>query len=261
MGLNFYKYHGNGNDFIMIDNTKNMLALSVDRVAAICHRRFGVGADGLILINLCDKADFEMIYYNSDGNVGSMCGNGGRCAAAFAFANGIAKREMRFLAYDGLHKAMITKGSGSDDEFDVSLQLADVKDIEFNSDYIFLNTGSPHYVEFVDHLAEFDVVEMGRKTRYSEKFHPNGTNVNFVELRDNEVFVRTYERGVEDETLSCGTGVAATAIATYFKTGNTKINVHSPGGDFRVDIEKKGDIFTNIVLHAPVKIVFEGTLK
>ncbi|NOY50528.1 MAG: diaminopimelate epimerase [Chlorobi bacterium] len=260
MGLNFYKYHGNGNDFVMIDNAENRLSMSADRIAAICHRRFGVGADGLILINSCDSADFGMVYYNSDGNEGSMCGNGGRCAAAFAFANGIAERKMEFLAYDGLHKAIITKGSVSDDVFDVSLQMADVRDVEVNKHYLYLNTGSPHYVEFVDHLAEFDVVGMGRKTRYSEKFHPAGTNVNFAELRDSGVFVRTYERGVEDETLSCGTGVTATAIAAFLKTGIKNIDVHTTGGDFRVDIEKKGEVFTDIVLHAPVKIVFKGTL-
>lgn len=258
MGLKFSKYHGNGNDFVMVNNINSSVNLSTEAIAEICNRHLGIGADGLIMINNSELADFKMLYYNSDGNIASMCGNGGRCAAAFAFVNGIAEKDMSFVAFDGIHKAGVLNVNDEMTDFEISLSMSDVKNVEENDNYMFMDTGSPHYIEFVDHLAEFEVVNLGRKTRYSEKFHPGGTNVNFVELSKNRVFVRTYERGVENETLSCGTGVTATAIATYIKTGRKDIDIHTIGGDFNVKLDKVKNTFTNIVLRAPVKSVFNG---
>lgn len=258
MVLKFAKYHGNGNDFVMINNSDSNVNLSTDEIAGICSRHLGIGADGLIIIGKSDIADFKMLYFNSDGNLASMCGNGGRCAAAYAYVNDLCEKEMKFEAYDGIHKARVLSVNDENTDFVISLHMSDVTNIEENNNYMFMDTGSPHYIEFVEHLAEFDVVNSGRKTRYSEKFHPGGTNVNFVELSKNRVFVRTYERGVEDETLSCGTGVTATAIATYIKTGSKDINIHTIGGDFNVKLEKVNDSFTDIVLTAPVKAVFKG---
>ncbi len=258
MILKFAKYHGNGNDFVMVNNINSNVNLSGDEIAGICNRHLGIGADGLIIINKSDIADFKMLYYNSDGNLASMCGNGGRCAAAFAYINGLCEKQMHFEAFDGIHMAEVISTNDEMTDLLISLQMADVENVEENEKYMFMDTGSPHYIEFVEHLAEFDVVNMGRKTRYSEKFHPGGTNVNFVELSSNRVFVRTYERGVEDETLSCGTGVTATAIATYIKTGNKDIDIHTIGGDFNVKLEKVNNTFTNIVLTGPVKAVFNG---
>lgn len=259
MRFEFWKYHGNGNDFVIINNIKNHhFKLTAEQIAKICDRRYGIGADGLIFVNKSVGSDFEMVYHNSDGNVASMCGNGGRCVAAFAYSQGIANENMIFDAYDGKHKANINIKLKLDSGFDVSLQMADVDLVEDNESYYFLNTGSPHYVEFVEHLAEFDVVKYGRKTRFSEKFHPDGTNVNFAELSNERIFVRTYERGVEDETLSCGTGVTASAIAAYFKTGKTKFNVHTLGGDFKLSFKLDNDRFTNLWLQGPAIEVFKG---
>lgn len=261
MNLEFYKYHGNGNDFVIIDNVKAETELTNLQIAHICSRRIGIGADGLIFINKSDTADFEMLYYNSDGNIGSMCGNGGRCAAALAYSLNIAKQEMLFDAFDGKHKAIINEKLNGKQGFDVSLQMMDVEAVEENENYCFLDTGSPHYVEFVENLADFEVVDLGRKTRYSEKFHPNGTNVNFAELSHDRVFVRTYERGVEDETLSCGTGVTASAIAAYFKTGKTKTLIHTTGGDFMVWFTVENNKFVNLWLKGSAVEVFKGIIN
>lgn len=262
MRFEFWKYHGNGNDFIVINNIHDSkFKLSIEQIATICDRRYGIGADGLIFLNESADSDFEMVYHNSDGNVASMCGNGGRCVAAFAYSQGIANENMIFDAFDGKHKAKINLKLELESGFDVSLQLADVDLVEDNETYYFLDTGSPHYVEFVEHLAEFNVVEFGRKTRFSERFHPNGTNVNFAELSNERIFVRTYERGVEDETLSCGTGVIASAIAAYFKTGKTKVNIHTPGGDFKVSFKLDNGRFTNLWLEGPAIEVFKGVYQ
>jgi len=228
----------------------------------MCNRRFGVGADGLMYIDNSESADFEMKYYNSDGNISSMCGNGGRCIAALASHLGIVGRNMKFVAFDGLHKAIITSKNYNANKWDVSLELLDVTDIDKYEGYYFLDTGSPHYIEFVEKVAEIDVEAEGSKTRYSEKFAPAGTNVNFVEKAVDRIFVRTYERGVEHETLSCGTGVTASAIASYLESGNSNVVVHTTGGDFLVNFDHhkvdNKDTFTNIWLQGPVVMVFEG---
>lgn len=260
--MHFYKFHGNGNDFVIIDNRNNGIELNSSHVQKLCDRRFGVGADGLMLLQKSVDYDFEMVYYNSDGNVGSMCGNGGRCIVAFAYSLGIVNSKMKFMAFDGVHEAEVVGELSKGNKWDIKLQLADVGNVDSNVGYYFLDTGSPHYVEFVDKVAEIDVVSEGRKTRYSEKFAPGGTNVNFVEKDDDRIFVRTYERGVEQETLSCGTGVTASAIAAFLETGNSNIRVHTTGGDFNVSFqhlkENEKDVFTNIWLHGPAALVFEG---
>ncbi len=261
MKINFWKYQGNGNDFIIVDNRKGEIKLGKEHINKLCSRRFGIGADGLIIIASSSVADFEMLYYNSDGALSSMCGNGGRCAAMFAFLQGISDKEMIFNAYDGLHRAII-EDRCADRMCDVSLSMADVHEVEKEDNFYFLNTGSPHYVEFVEHVAEIDVVSEGRKTRYSERFMPEGTNVNFVEMDDDRIFVRTYERGVEDETLSCGTGVTASAMIAYFINGKTSQLVHTMGGEFIVSFDPKADgIFKNVWLRGPAEFVFEGKME
>lgn len=263
--MHFHKFQGNGNDFVLFDNRENTFKLNASQVQMICDRRFGIGADGLILLNPSQKHDFEMVYYNSDGNVSSLCGNGGRCIAAYARLLGIVAKKMTFDAYDGTHKAIIESEIVTGKEWDIRLQLADVNEVEIDEGYYFLNTGSPHYVEFVSKVAEIDVVNEGRKTRESERFTPEGTNVNFVEESENRIFVRTYERGVEQETLSCGTGVVASAIATFLNSGQKDIPVHTIGGDFRVTFtnikDGEKDKFTDIWLRGPVKLAFEGEIN
>jgi len=259
--INFWKYQGNGNDFVILDNRNGDIDLSNELIKRMCTRRFGVGADGLIIIAASAESDFEMIYYNSDGALSSMCGNGGRCAAMFAFLQGISGNEMIFSAYDGLHKAVI-EDRCADRLCDVSLSMADVVDVEKEDNFYFLNTGSPHYVEFVPRVAEIDVVAEGKKTRYSERFMPGGTNVNFVEMDDDRIFVRTYERGVEDETLSCGTGVTASAIVAYLINSKTSQLVHTTGGEFVVSFEPEEDgIFKNVWLRGPAEFVFKGSME
>lgn len=259
--MQFWKYQANGNDFVIVDNRNGQFDLTSDQIQKICDRYFGVGADGLMLVNSSGITDFEMRYHNSDGNISSMCGNGGRCIAMFAFLQGIADKQMQFVAFDGVHKAIIEE-KFNERICDISLSISDVAEVEKSGVYYFLDTGSPHYVEFVEYLADLDVVTEGRKTRQSERFMPDGANVNFVELRDERLFVRTYERGVENETLSCGTGVTASAIASYFITGNTSQIIHTTGGEFVVNFEhQEGDSFTNIWLRGPAELVFEGEIE
>ncbi len=256
----FYKFHGNGNDFVAVDNINSDINLTEDKVKQLCHRRYGVGADGLIEIKRSNNAQFELVYYNSDGKVGSMCGNGGRCAVAFAHYNGIFKsNSVEFMAYDGLHKAIVREKMDST-TWEISLQLSDVSYINKEKDTFVLNTGSPHYVEFVDNVEMIDVVEWGRQIRYSDKFSPDGLNVNFVERREGYIYVRTYERGVEDETLSCGTGVTASSIAEGIDNAKQVIDVKTRGGDFRVTFEINNDkrSASNIWLNGPAKMVFKG---
>jgi diaminopimelate epimerase len=261
MKLHFYKFHGNGNDFIIIDNRDNTVVLSTSQIKNLCHRRFGIGADGLMMLVNSDILDFEMVYYNSDGNISSMCGNGGRCIAAFANMMGIVSKIMKFDAYDGAHKAVIENETQSGFEWDISLQLADIKDIEINNEFYFLDTGSPHYVKFVDNVADIDVNKEGKRIRDSYQFKPNGTNVNFVELVNNRIIVRTFERGVEQETLSCGTGVTAAAIAVSLQTGQKSVSVKTAGGNFKISFDFEDDKFSNVWLRGPAKLVFEGNIN
>ncbi|MFN8239921.1 MAG: diaminopimelate epimerase [Bacteroidales bacterium] len=256
MIIPFNKYQGTGNDFVIIDNRRRIFNPKDNAlVSRLCDRRFGIGADGLILISDSCGLDFEMRYFNSDGNESTMCGNGGRCSAAFAYKNGIAGSEQRFLTADGIHKAQVT-------EEVVRLRMNEVTGIKTMGENLFINTGSPHFVTFTEQLAKLDVVAKGREIRWSETFSPGGTNVNFVELLPDGIFVRTFERGVEDETLSCGTGVTASAIASvfsgHFDTG--KINVSTKGGKLTVEFSIEGDSAKEIWLTGPATFVFGGNI-
>jgi len=255
MEIKFYKYQGTGNDFVMIDDRENKFdATDLPMVSKLCDRRFGVGADGLILIRNHADYDFEMIYFNSDGSK-SMCGNGARCAVAFSSFLGIIDSNTHFLAIDGPHTATIKGGR-------VELGMSDVTGIAKENDY-FVNTGSPHVVRFVEDLANYPVLEEGAKVRYSARYSPQGTNVNFVEvLEEDKIMVRTYERGVEDETLSCGTGVTACALVYGTKTGQNSVRVKTLGGDLEVIFmgeDQEG--FTKVTLSGPAQQVFEGRIK
>jgi diaminopimelate epimerase len=257
MQIPFNKYQGTGNDFIIIDNREGIFNPSDTIIInKLCNRRFGIGADGLILISLHNQYDFEMKYFNSDGKEGSMCGNGGRCTAAFAFRTGIAGKKQKFFAFDGPHEAEIGNGT-------VRLQMSDVTGITKVKGNYFINTGSPHYVCFVKNVSELDVFNEGKKIRWSDDFKPGGTNANFVELTNDGIFVRTFERGVEEETLSCGTGVTASAIASvlsgHFDTNI--INVRTLGGNLSVEMKPGEEKITDIRLSGPATFVFEGKIE
>lgn len=264
MEITFYKYQGTGNDFVMIDNREGAFPKDDTKlVESLCDRRFGIGADGLILLEQDRLSDFRMVYYNSDGNQSSMCGNGGRCIVAFAKQLGIIQHEAAFVATDGLHTASIT------DQGIVSLQMKDVDGVKNGYGYTFLDTGSPHHVELVDDLKIFDVKNEGARIRYSELYGKTGSNVNFVKHEGDNVFsVRTYERGVEDETLSCGTGVTAVAIAMH-ATGKAAANEQSEqtiqlnvqGGTLEVSFGFADGKYSDVFLKGPATFVFEGQIK
>ena len=258
MMLECFKYQGTGNDFVLIDNRNQDILLTTEQIKWLCDRRFGIGADGLMLLELQEGVDFKMVYYNSDGNESSMCGNGGRCITAFAKRLGIIENSAKFMAIDGVHESKI------EDEF-VSLKMNEVKQIETGENYYYLNTGSPHYVKFVDDIDNFDVFTEGKKIRYNDRFKEEGTNVNFIQKTEHELVVRTYERGVENETLSCGTGVTAAALVAAL-TGNstTKNNcaIKTLGGNLNVTFEKVLESnFYNIWLEGSAVFVFKTSIK
>lgn len=249
----FFKYQGTGNDFVMIDNRLGGFDDSIKNVQFLCHRRFGIGADGLILIENAEGFDFKMRYFNADGKEGSMCGNGGRCAVKFALDLCVFEKTCSFIAVDGPHHATV-----ENDE--VSLGMIDVEGIFDETNGYFLNTGSPHLVIFEEDLDNLDVKTKGAAIRYSDYWlSKGGANVNFVQIIDNEnIKVRTYERGVEDETFSCGTGVTAAAIAASIKKGLCqKIKIQTLGGKLKVSFEI-GQKFSEILLKGPALFVFEG---
>ena len=259
MKLTFYKYQGTGNDFIMIDNrTLSFPKNDTKLVAFLCNRKFGIGADGLILLENHEKYDFKMVYYNSDGNESSMCGNGGRSLVAFAKQLEVINNEAEFEAIDGYHFASI------DENNIVSLQMIDVDSIKIEPNYTFLNTGSPHHIQLVDDLKKVNVKEEGAKIRYSELYGKAGSNINFVTQVNNDTFsVRTYERGVEDETLSCGTGVTAVALAMYanHKTDSNKVKLNVEGGELAVSFKEENGSFSDVFLIGPAKFVFKGEIE
>lgn len=259
MKIEFYKYQGTGNDFVILENRDNIYdGLSSEQVKQICHRRFGVGADGLMMLNKHDDLDFEMIYFNADGNKSTMCGNGGRCLVKFAKHQGMFKLTYRFMAVDGPHEAEI-------DMHDiVRLKMQDVIKVDYHSGHAILDTGSPHFVKFANNVADIDVLETGREIRYSKKFEEDGINVNFVETIDEDgIFVRTYERGVEDETMSCGTGVTAAALMNaHNEKGFNRVEVKTPGGSLSVEYNKIDDEhFDNIWLCGPAELVYKGEIQ
>ena len=260
MRTEFFKYQGTGNDFVIIDNRNGHdLKLSLDQVKKLCDRKFGIGADGLMLLNEKPGFDFEMVYFNSDGRLGTMCGNGGRCLIKFAESIGIQKETYKFIATDGEHEARIdTNGI-------IYLKMNDVDMlVNHHGDYL-VDTGSPHYVKLVPQLATFDVVKKGREIRNSREFEKEGINVNFVEQLDepDKIFVRTYERGVENETLSCGTGVTAAALVCYHnENGFNEVEVKTLGGRLNVEFDRVDDgKFRNIWLCGPAERVFAGTIE
>ncbi len=256
MKVNFRKYQGTGNDFVIIDDRDHRFPdKRLDLITNICDRKFGVGADGVILIRNHAEFDFEMIYFNSDGSK-SFCGNGTRCAVSDCYSLGMIKRTTKFLSTDGIHEAEILENGI------VRLLMHNVDKVETNGDDFIIDTGSPHYVTNVERLSDLDVVKSGREIRYSERFSKNGINVNFVEQCGNIVSIRTYERGVENETLSCGTG--ATAVALSFSIGiglESPVKVIVQGGELAVEFEKLDqNRFRNIYLSGPAEFVFEGQI-
>jgi diaminopimelate epimerase len=258
MTLSFFKYQGTGNDFIILDNRAGLINfLNTEIVAQLCHRKYGIGADGLMLMNSHEQYDFEMIYYNSDGNKSTMCGNGGRCMVKFASDMGIHKYTYTFLAVDGLHEAEI-ETSGV-----VKLHMNDVDEIVYEKGHYILNTGSPHFIKIAENLENVDVQKSGSEIRFSKQFEEKGINVNFVELLENDaIFVRTYERGVEDETLSCGTGVTAAAlISAHNECGFNRVEVETLGGHLSVEFKKIDDQhFKDIWLCGPATFVYKGEI-
>lgn len=258
--IDFYKYQGTGNDFIIIDNRELTFDSSnVKLVRFLCDRRYGIGGDGLMLLENHPEHSFTMRYFNSDGNEASMCGNGGRCIAAFAAEQKIITTpdNFTFMAVDGIHHAAYNNGI-------VSLKMIDVTKVDIQDKYNFLDTGSPHYVTFSENINEINILEKGSAIRYSDTFKPNGTNVNFVQILDgNNISVRTYERGVEDETFSCGTGVVASAISAHLRKPKlTDFNIKIKGGALRVYFTKENPlIFKDIWLVGPATFVFNGQIQ
>ncbi|WP_066225309.1 diaminopimelate epimerase [Formosa haliotis] len=254
----FYKYQGTGNDFVMIDNRENTFnKQDIALINRLCDRRFGIGADGLILLENHPEVDFRMVYYNADGNESTMCGNGGRCLSQFAKDLKVIDQKGSFEAIDGMHHV----------EFDgdlVRLQMQDVFTVENHESYVFLNTGSPHHVQFENNIETFDIKTLGRNIRNGAPYYKEGTNVNFVKkLSNNEFQVRTYERGVEDETLSCGTGVTAVAIAMHYlgETEAETVHLKVQGGALQVSFNLSDEGYTNVWLIGPAKQVFKGEIE
>ena len=258
MKIKFNKYQGTGNDFVILDNRSGEFSsLDTEQIKKLCNRRFGVGGDGLMMLNNKAGYDFEMLYFNADGRPGSMCGNGGRCMIRFVFNLGIHKYTYKFLASDGEHE-------GEVDNHWIRLKMHDVNELEEHSSYVVLNTGSPHFVKYATDVENIDVVETGREIRYSKRYMPDGINVNFVEgTGEDSIFVRTYERGVEDETLSCGTGVTAAAlVSAHNPRGFNRVDVRTPGGNLSVEFTKVDDThFENIWLCGPAELVFSGEIE
>lgn len=257
----FYKYHGTGNDFILIDDRQLKVPHSEEFIRRICHRRFGIGADGLILLRNEPGYDFRMVYFNSDGKESTMCGNGGRCIIAFADFLSLIGDEARFMAIDGEHRADILHRSPG--LWQVRLTMSAVKSYRVvRGDYI-LDTGSPHLVRFVEKVSSVDVVATGRGIRFSEEFSPAGINADFAEESGKGLHVRTYERGVEDETLSCGTGVTASALAFAIRKGISSgtVPLLTAGGELAVAFKRQGEGFTNISLEGPACLVYKGLIS
>ena len=252
MHIPFYKYQGTGNDFILVDHREGALgAYTAQLVQKLCHRRLGIGADGLLLLQNAPGYDFEVIYHNADGSQG-MCGNGSRCAVHFAARLGMITKAAHFLAADGPHHAQI-----KDDL--IHLKLNDVPRVQTLEEDYWVNTGSPHYVKLVNDLEGLDVHKAGQEIRHSAPFQKEGINVNFVRLEgESKLSMRTYERGVEGETLSCGTGATAAALVAATKGHKSPITIHTQGGTLRVSFTQDNLRFQDICLIGPTRQVFQG---
>ncbi|MCC7244629.1 MAG: diaminopimelate epimerase [Saprospiraceae bacterium] len=264
--MQFWKFQGAGNDFVMVDQRQQQWLTRADqaRIERLCDRRFGIGADGLILLQNSAEYDFEMVYFNADGRESTLCGNGGRCIVAFAHQLGLIGESCRFLAIDGPHEANIQQRATG--KYWVELHMNDVQNIDFQEDNYVLNTGSPHYVRFVPNVEQADMVSEGKSVRYSDRFKAQGINVNLATLNSsgNGLRIRTYERGVEDETLACGTGVTAAALAAAVQQkweGEMEVPVQALGGNLAVRFKREGNgEFSNIWLCGPAEAVFEGRI-
>ena len=258
MKISFSKYNGAGNDFIVIDNRYNKLSLTKSQIFKLCNRNIGIGADGIISIESSDKTDFEILHYTSDGTLGSLCGNGSRCAVSFAYRNKIINKETRFEAFDGSHKAEIIN-----DELIIMQMKLNSKIIE-NEYGVWLDTGSPHLIVESNNTDMIDVKNAGQSIRYNDFYKEEGVNVNFVEKVSDDVFkIRTYERGVEDETKACGTGSTASAICMNYlgRTKSNEIKMKCQGGDLNIKFINTDDEFSNISITGPAKFVFEGVIE
>ena len=255
MHISFSKYQGTGNDFILIDDRENRFDENDhELIEKLCDRRFGIGADGLILLRNHPTTDFEMVYFNADGHTSSMCGNGGRCTVMFAHHLGVIEDKATFMAIDGIHEAKIEGAI-------VHLKMQEVKEIEKGEGYYYLDTGSPHFVTLASGLSTFDVVEKAKVIRYNDRFAEKGTNVNFIELEAPDCLsIRTYERGVEDETYSCGTGAVAAAIVANQEGLNSPIQLKTMGGALSVSFEHEYDHYHSIYLIGPAEFVFAGEI-
>ena len=252
--IEFHKYQGTGNDFVMIDDRRQLFDLdNIDLVGKLCHRKFGIGADGVILIRNHAQYDFEMIYFNPDGSQ-SLCGNGSRCAVMFAQYLGLIDNETEFQAIDGVHKAYIKNDL-------VHLRMSDVTEIQKEDQDFFVNTGSPHHITFVKDVATAEVYHRGQSIRNAPRYQPQGTNVNFVEAKDGHLKVRTYERGVENETLSCGTGVTAVALVASLKGYSSPVTLETSGGELQVAFATTPHGFSDIFLIGPARKVFSGRFE
>lgn len=252
--LHFYKFESTGNDFILLDCREYLPDLTEEIIRMMCHRRFGIGADGLILFLDAADHDFRMVYYNSDGREGTFCGNGGRAITAFADLLGVGGDHIRFLASDGSHTATLKKVDGGHWWVTLAMQDTLIENPEL------INTGSPHHVLQVDDIESLDLEIEGPALRHHYRFGPDGCNVNFTQFSDNILHVRTFERGVEAETLSCGTGVTASAIFHHANQpdGSYKTSIHTRGGTLEVAFEKRGLLYTQIMLSGPTRHVFSG---
>lgn len=258
----FYKYHGAGNDFILFNFMEHKFKLTQKQIAFLCDRNKGIGADGLMMLLPSKEYDFIMKYYNSDGKEGSMCGNGGRCILSFAYDMGIKRDDYQFIAIDGVHEGRILKKNGK--EKIIEIKMNDVSNIKVNKSFTEMNTGSPHYVKFAEEIDSIDVLKQGRKIRNSKKYLEEGININFVQYDKQKLFVRTYERGVENETLACGTGVTAAAIATCIQQDlkYKSFRIKTLGGQLKVKfISKNGEDFSRIFLTGPAEYVYEGRIE
>jgi diaminopimelate epimerase len=259
MQLQFYKYHGTGNDFIIVDQAENQdISLHAETIRFLCDRRIGIGADGLMIYYLTENHDFGMTYFNSDGLESTMCGNGGRCMAAYWKRSGGIADYVKFKGIDGDHIAYFK------DEGIIKLGMKDVPEVKKTMHGFEVDTGSPHYVLFTKHIDQLNVQEEGRKIRFSDEFAPEGINVNFVELKNDKIYIRTYERGVENETLSCGTGSVASAIAASIEKtpDKTSYDIIATGGQLKVSFTRTRDNqYKEIYLEGPATFVFKGTVQ
>ncbi len=254
--IRFSKFHGAGNDFVMIDGMNGGCSLSQEEIAALCDRKTGIGADGLIIIMPSQTLDFKMKYYNCDGRESTFCGNGGRCIAAFAHRLRLVKNEGAYEGIDGIHHAKVKVLSPT--EYFVELSMRDVEKYDFDGTRLIINTGSPHYVTIVNNLDDFDVKREGARIRYDEKISENGVNVDFMEFSGGRTRIRTYERGVENETLACGTGVTAAAMAASLWKGGENIDIDTSICTLNVRFDKDGQAFKNVILSGPATFVFDG---